>query len=837
MSKVSLNPIRYYDVADIYTASVDNRPLRDISDNINSLNDAINILGFYQELYASQDSEPPGGFSPYTCVALSKSNTLVPIDISISSGIVDYSALPLYLIIASLGSRLYKCISFSSTVTLPTTATGFLFESIGKALKVGPGGSLVDELYFDIYYGSLSYQQLNVGKVLTQNTFSFGGNQVNTLSDNRFLAKNRNDTTLGLITRQIDLQDSHIAVMSTILPETITSSGSSSLHTTYVNSVNGNTLLSPVSKSPVYFSYKELHIDLSTGNITTDFTSLLNDVHFAPVNILPESNDVYLLSAGVNVDSLLRFSNTYLLHAPTMSSALIETNQSISTSLSFTQDSSVVHFLPLTCGRSNLLDSIFQLDTAVLSYLTTTPATGISFHNFQSSSIDPTVGGGYLGFAVDDGLNGVDPTTFPDQNGPTDFFSGSNTLILYSKKADLNTSLGAASLYLMSDGYLVLGAPNGVFCKKTPTLGYEVTNKLYVDSAVASVAATEALLVPLAGTTAEAPITGVLRFNTLTSLSPNTVASFVTYSNTDFESNTPYRFRTSSNAFSVVQGDTTEVGSPNDFINRGYLTTQLAAVTAGVLANAVTTDTTQDITSTKTLTSGAGLIVATGAAIAINTVDTSTSGFIRTDKSTFSVQTTGAGDYVKLLSKATEVGDPVNTVVTKGYLESTSGVSVATAFGTSAVYGVWKSHSLTQVAGTTTFTDYSAFFPLSQGLPSDVDSSSTGFIGTVFSMGSDGVLTYLGDNPALFIVMSADKRIAALPPNVAFNQSLIVKNNNVVYTSSISYGGGIYWLTGVIQPTSLACSAIVPMSKNDTLGVFSQFSDVGSMSIYLLRYL
>lgn len=838
MSKVSLNPVRYYDISDIYTASTDNRPLYDISNNISSLNDALTILGFYQELYASQDTEPPGGFTPFTCVAVSKSNTLIPVDVSLSSLTVDYSQLPIYLVIESLGSSLYKCISFSSTISVPSSSNGFLFESIGKSLKIGPGGALVDEIYFDLYYSNLSYQQISVGKVLTQTTFSFGGNQVNTLSDSRFISKNRNDSTTGLVTRLIDLQDSHMAVLSTILPESIPLSNSTSLFTSYVNSVGGGTLATPPSKSPVYFSYRELRTDSLTGNLAGDTISLLNEVHFAPISVVPESTDTSLLTSGVNVDSLLKFTTNYVLHAPSYSQALNEDNQDVHTSLTLTRSTSALNLtaLPFTYSPASV-DSTFLIDPEILTYLSSTPSAGVSFYNFQSNSTNPALGGGYLGFAQDGGVNGVDPTTFTDQKGPTDFFNGSNTLVLYSKKATSNTSLGAASLYLLSDGYLILGSPNGVFCKNTPRLGYEITNKDYVDNSISTIATDVLQRIPYTGTTIDKPITGALYFSPLNTISPNTVLQFNNYSNTDFESNQTFRFMVLNNpgTFALIQAATPVAdpgGSPNDVITRGFLAPVIAGVTAGVLVNSLTTNTTQDIVSTKTITSGNGLVVATGASVSINNTDgTGTiSSVIKTNKSYFSVQTTGVGDYVKLLSKATEVGDVDNVVVTKGFLTATAGLSVAAEFNATPVYAMWFNHSIP--VPSTAFSEFNNWHCITQGYP---DESSLLNFSSFFSLDGDGILTYIYATPGLFIIESSDNKSTTGGPSVVAESVIARKRSGIVvkcdYNSSVVSSG---WLAGS-SLTGGRCSAIVRLQNGDKLAIMSKMSDNGSASISLLR--
>ena len=851
MSKVTLSPVRYYDITDIYTASVDNRPLRDISSNVSLLNDAIQAMGFYQEIYASQDVEPPGGFFPFTCVAVSKTNRLIPIDISVSPLIVDYATLPLYLIIESLGASLYKCLSFASVVSLLSTNNGFLAESIGKALKVGPGGSLVDEIYFDLYYGSLKYQQLLVGKILTQSTFSFGGNQVSTLGDNRFLPKNRNDATTGLITRQIDLQDSHTAFSSIILGDSVRFSGSQSMYTSYINSLGSSTISNTSSKSPVYFSYDILKLT-STGALSSDNINLLNEVHFSSVQIGPTLEGVEFLTAGVNVDSLLKYTNSYTLHAPNLSVALSETNQNLNTSLTFTDPNlSSVNIPIVELGISPLrLQSTLLIDPEILTYLSVNATPGTSFGNFQATSASSSLGGGYLGlfkYGIDPGTIDGGPIPLFDSNGPTDFIFG-NDLILYAKKPTDNTALGAATLHLISDGYVVLGAPNGTFYKmmnqlvvNDSTLAYELTNRGYVDASLLSLTDISNKKIPLSGSTIDIPVTGPLYFDTTSAIngqSPDVNFLFKNVTSSQFRSDTRFEYLTySGGGFQTIRGLTLPDGAgthPNDLTTRAYVTAAITALSGAALTGYVTlSGAAQTISSSKTF-SGA-ITIATGGSLLIQSNE-----IVLPILSTLSIldnDTIPALVKVRAASPDAFAGDS-DVLVTKNYFETNVATPVTTAIGSAPIYATWSKHSVGIANITNLFAGFTSWMCLTSAITED---HSLGFL-SVFNTNSDGTLTYTGA-PALFMICGQDSRTSENGPDLgggvwrAQNTILVKRSGGTIvqYAHNVHQddtdGNSVNSLVGA------STSSIVVMNSGDTLGVLSEWAQWGSASLMLLRYI
>jgi hypothetical protein len=856
MSKISLNPVRYYDVTDIYTASVDNRPLKDISTNIDLLNDAIQSLGFYQELYASLDVEPPGGFTPYTCVAVTKANTLIPIDISLSSTTINYASLPLYLIIEPLGNSLYKCISFSSSLTLASNNNMFLAESIGKALKVGPFGTLVDEIFFDLYYGNLNYQQLIVGKILTQSSFSFGGNQVNTLGDNRFISKNRNDSTTGLVTRLIDVQDSNIAFASSIMPDTLSGSGNTSPHSLYINSVSGSSLQSPPSKSPVYFSYLQLPVNNTTGDISGNIENLLNEVHFSTIKMTPTITGSTSLTAGINQSALLDFTSSYTLHGPDFSTALNETNQNISTSLSLTQSSASINFTsPSSVSILSGLDPTLLVDSSVLAYAST-PVSGVSFGNFKSDSLTPSLGGGWLGFVT----YGVTPHSSDlalplIPKGPSNL-DGANAVVLYAKKSSGNTNPGSAVLHLVSDGYVTLGAPNGVFYSNVPKLDYEITNKVYVDSSIKTLSDAALLKVPLAGTTTDAPITGTLVFDTTSSTAPNVVLSFNTLTSSEIHSNTHVEFKDASSALQIVCGRTPVDSSAPDFSADAFTTWQYVenkvnSVTAGSLTSYVDKTTHQTITSIKTFaekntgSKDGGIIIGPTSSLQIQTPDLVDPLHriltVPNDTTYFEIKTLDQTP-VKIISSATLPADPDGTLVTKGYLSSVAANQINASFDESAVYGIWVNHPVSLT--TTAFAGFSGWRCLTQGsMPEMSDNFIVNFTGVGTS---DGIVyTGTGTSPksGLFLVTSTDSRNSDRGPDLGggiyrAQSTILVKRANgtiVQYAYNIhqddTYGSSVNSLVAT------SCSSTVVLHPGDTLGVLSEWCQAGSVSVTLLRYL
>ena len=119
-TNTTLSQVNYFTDADIYDTDVDNRPLYDLNNNIEQVNDTLGLLGHYIETNANPETEPTGGFSLYTCVYLGLNKLLSPIDISINPSIIDYTTKPIVLII---GKELvnsvytYTCLAFAALIS------------------------------------------------------------------------------------------------------------------------------------------------------------------------------------------------------------------------------------------------------------------------------------------------------------------------------------------------------------------------------------------------------------------------------------------------------------------------------------------------------------------------------------------------------------------------------------------------------------------------------------------------------------------------------------------------------------------------------------------------
>ena len=338
---ISLKPINIYQEFDPYDIDVDNRPLLNIQDNISEIVSILEDSGFYSEIAADPSQEPAGGFVPFTCACVYSNSLLIPIDISKSVFEIDYTTYPIVLILGQKDPNLltYPCISFSAGLRLSSTFTYFVPGSQGRLLRVGPGGVLVDQMYYDLSYASKGYQALYVGKILGPTSIVFGGNQVNILGNNFYLAKNRDDLTTGLITVQRSNSNSN-TVFKSINSNDI---GSTYTYAEYTNSYSSPTSIS-VYPTPVYFSTSELPFDQSTSTFTTSaLESLLNEIHFSTpaVNTFVGATQLYL-TAGVNVRSLLDFASSSVLHSPSYSNNISEIGQGISTKLIFTDRAKIL---------------------------------------------------------------------------------------------------------------------------------------------------------------------------------------------------------------------------------------------------------------------------------------------------------------------------------------------------------------------------------------------------------------------------------------------------------------------------------------------------------------
>ena len=573
MTKITLNPVNYYDINDVYSYEVDNRPLYDISSNIDIINNATALLGFYQELQANPDTEPANGFPNYVCAYVGANGLLYPIDISQSILVLDYATVPIYLIIKSLGSSKYSCISFSASLTINSLFNKFMAGAIGHGLKVGPGGALVDEVYFDLYYSVYGYQNIFVGKILTPTTISFGGNQVNILSDNTFLSKDMDDSTIGLITKYINNATSATALKNVL----VNSASTQYPFIEYINQIGTTAIGFPASSLPVYFTSVPLQTNPDGSFVLSTVENVLNEIHFASPNVSGNSvTDSRFGTAGVNISTLFGFSQNYLLHSQTLSHSLSEISQNISTSLLFTSATA-----SSTNGLFIQFDSVsnsFGLDstafsnipTAITAGMTTT-ANGIAFDTFKTSGL-----GAFVGYLSNSNLS---TSTYSDSTtgGPAiSALVGSNALALVCK-----SSAGNALISLDTD-YLLLNTSVGTYYSKTASLAYEITNKGYVDAAVNAAINTAKSMVPLIGNSNTNPITGSLYLD-LTSSSnitgdSSTVLQFNTMLVTAINSSNPVSFRTSdASAFQVVRGftpfdnDIITLPTADDFATRNYL--------------------------------------------------------------------------------------------------------------------------------------------------------------------------------------------------------------------------------------------------------------------------
>ena len=528
---ITLKPISIYQELEPYDVDVDNRPLLDIQDNLSTIADILNSSGNYMEIAADPSQEPAGFFTPFTCACIYSNNLLIPIDISKPITELDYSAFPIVLVLNyNPDTKLYACLAFSAGIALTNKFTSFVPGSEGRLLRVGPGGEIVDQLYYDLAHASKGYQALYVGKILTTSSIVFGGNQVNVIGNNYYLGKNRNDATSGLITVQRSLSDSNIVFKSI----TINDTNAILPFAEFVNASSDSNFISETG-IPVYFSNSQLSTDQSTGAfLDPSLESRLNEVHFQTpaLTSLSGSNQAYL-TAGVNLRSLLDFNATNLIHTDAFSNTVSELSQTMSTKLIFSmRDKSLTGYIDTPIGvlipavsRSigNNINGITNQPDAIIP---SSDTTGFTLGDYFG------VGGAFIG-----GINDVSslattrPTPTDDQ--ATQTATGvitSNIITQYSDGFTLlistqSTSNVPSNLALSSDGYLSLSSVNGILTNaKTPVLDLELTSKKYVDTQVAQVAASDSGKVPLSGTIVDSNITGSLFIDVSGNTSSNTKA-------------------------------------------------------------------------------------------------------------------------------------------------------------------------------------------------------------------------------------------------------------------------------------------------------------------------
>ena len=550
---ISLKPISIFQELEPYDVDVDNRPLLDIQDNLTEIADILNSMGNYLEVAADPSSEPSGGFTPFTCACVYLNNLLIPIDISKPITEIDYSKYSIVLVLSYLSdSKTYACISFSAGIALTNKFNSFVPGSAGRLLRIGPGGELVDQLYYDLAHASKGYQCLYVGKILTPTSIVFGGNQVSVLGNNYYLGKNRNDTTSGLITVQRSNADSNIIFKAININDT----GAVSTFAEFVNSSSSPTTIFETN-IPVYFSASQLSYNQATGLfLDPNLESKLNEVHFntPALTSLASATQSYL-TAGVNIRSLLDFNSVNSLHSDSYSNSVGELSQNISTKLVFSM-------------RNNLLTG--GIDTPiglVIPFITKSIGVNINALTNQPDNIVPVnevsgmsfgdyygTGGAYLGLTLDSSLDPgavKRPSVATDQatqtvagaitsNIITDYSDGF-TLVLAAK----STTTVPTNIAISADGYLNLSSVKGILTNRAiPILDLELSSKEYVDNQVNAALTADAGKVPLAGTIVGGPnITGSLYIDVAGNIGSNTkVLTLNGINNTEIVSLQPLYF-------------------------------------------------------------------------------------------------------------------------------------------------------------------------------------------------------------------------------------------------------------------------------------------------------
>jgi hypothetical protein len=569
---INLKPINVYQEFDPYDIDVDNRPLLDIQDNISEIANLLETLGFYSEIQADPSQEPAGGFTTFSCACVYSNSLLVPIDISKSAFQIDYSSFPIVLILGyNETTRAYKCLLFSAGITLVNKFASFVPGSQGRLLRVGPGGELVDQLYYDLAHSGKGYQALYVGKILGPNSIVFGGNQVSILGNNYYLGKNRDDTSSGLITLQRDNKESN-TVFNAV---TINSVGSVYTYAEYVNSYFGST-----SGVPLYFSASKLDFDQSTGQfLAPNLESKLNEVHFSTpsINTFNSSSKTYL-TAGINVNSLLDFAATNMLHTSLYSNSVLETLQGVSTKLVFQEritDTTIPVGISMNSVVKYLGNTIQLSSNQPENLLPTVDSTGITIADYFN------VAGAYIGGAQDNsalaGTYGPRMTETLDNakqaaanfttNGINDY-SDSFTLVI---AANSSNSI-PANIAMYANGYINLSSGLGTLVNKMPLLDAEVTPKAYVDTLFKQISVSDNNKIPMTGTDVLDPVTQVSTPTPISGklfidvskngLSTSTVLQFAGINETNIFSNCPIKFLKMNG--STFTGDYQKIYAYND---------------------------------------------------------------------------------------------------------------------------------------------------------------------------------------------------------------------------------------------------------------------------------
>lgn len=687
MSKITLNPVRYYDVNDPYTMEVDNRPIFDLSSNLDIINTRLSQLGFYKEVKADPQMEPASGFSPFTCGYIGENGLLYPIDITLSPLDLNFSSFEIVLVVEKRTSD-YIVITFSSNFTIPGNFNSFLPDSVGRAIKLGPGGSLIDELAFDLYYASSNLQSVIVGKILSATTISFGGNQVSTLGNNRFVRKDTNDSTTGLTTVYRN------NIENSVVSKSVVANGAGSAYSfaeiQISSNVNpGTNVLSLENSIPVFLTNKTLNLDPVTGIFTdTSFESRLNEFHVRTPTVSALTDDVTKTrTAVINSGALLDFTASYLIHSSTYSTILGETSQSLSTNLQLVpKEDTAASLLIVSSNLKTLgerLDSITGLPENLIPIVTeTSTLRGISLGGFSDSG---SVSGSFIGVIQDvaSETSLVDTTNSLKMSEMT----GSSSLLIYSKETS-SALQGAANIFLLSDGYIGLYAKGGVHLSKSPVLDTEVANKAYVDLAISTITNTNEKKVTLSGTTDADPISSSFFFDVSDSLEPNTLFKLKGLTSCDVLANTSVAFKdlTSPESYIVAQAHTPASGSAKDLVNRDFMTSYVtAAISEAVAGGAdpITLNGAQTVTGAKnfnvsqTFSNTVPLIITrtTAGNSKINTTNVTFLEFGVVGSSTIAAK-------IKLAGAISKTTDTSNVLTTKEYVDT----QVATLAGTIPSY-------------------------------------------------------------------------------------------------------------------------------------------------------
>ena len=688
---LSLKPINIYQELEPYDVDVDNRPLIDINDNLLQIVSILEATGSYLEVVADASQEPAGLFTPFTCACVYSNNLLIPIDISKSISEIDYTKHPIVLVLSYLPeTKRYACITFSAGIKLSNKFASFVPGSEGRLLRVGPGGELVDEMYYDLAHASKGYQALYAGKILTTNSIVFGGNQVNILGNNFYLAKNRDDFTSGLTTIQRGNNNSNVVFKSVNVNET----GSPYNFAEYVNaSRTPNSIYElPV---PVYFASAQLSYNQTTGLFSDpSIETILNEVHFNTPSLISitNANQVYL-TAGVNVRSLLEFNAANSVHSSAYSNTVSELSQDISTKITFTDrvkvypsDPDIAIGLNLPAKTKSIGTALSNLTNQPNNLIPTVDTTGLVFGDYFGTT------GGYFGAIQDESLLAPSrPSITDDQatltatnaltsNIITDY-SNSFTLLLAAK----STTTIPANLALSADGFLNLSSGKGILTNaKTPLLDLELTSKKYVDTQIAVVAVSDAGKIPLTGTVIDHNITGSLFIDVAGNSGSNTkIFTLKGINYVDISSYNKVRFTDASegspNGLQVVYGNTSVGAIPEtgearlQLVNKDFLETYVLTAISGAGASSFVTagSTTEDATDqiiygNKTFNNAVTSFVASG-----------TTGLSLTNTSSkivdFSVGLEGnltidAPGQI-LTTRETIANDDKKTLTTKGFVE------------------------------------------------------------------------------------------------------------------------------------------------------------------------